>query len=192
MNLGNLSRAHLPCGYRLRRGSGLHRAVLVKFMQHTYQELYPEAGLTHLAQTVERYLSSETPLWWVDCDVAGAGELDDAQMDETQTDKTPTGSAKTDPARTAPIACLWLGLAIDQVSGQQYPHIFLLYVSPAHRRLGIGAALVRQAEDWAKARGDSQIGLQVFQQNQPALSLYQKLGFRPQWLGMVKPLQNQR
>jgi ribosomal protein S18 acetylase RimI-like enzyme len=30
--------------------------------------------------------------------------------------------------------------------------------------------------------------LQVFQQNQPALGLYQKLGFQPQWLGMVKPL----
>jgi len=64
----------------------------------------------------------------------------------------------------------------------------LLYVSPEHRRQGIGSALMHQAENWAKARGDCQIGLQVFQQNQPALGLYQKLGFQPQWLGMVKPL----
>jgi len=149
----------LTPGYTLRRGSGLDRALLVKFMHRTYQELYPEARLAHLAQTVDRYMSGETPLWWIE--------------------------SKTE---TTPIACLWLGLAIDQVSGQQYPHIFLLYVSPEHRRQGIGSALMHQAENWAKARGDCQIGLQVFQQNQPALGLYQKLGFQPQWLGMVKPL----
>lgn len=143
--------------YSLRRGSTLDRALLVKFMHLTYQELYPEARSAHLSETVERYLSSQTPIWWVE-------------------------------AETVPTACLWLGSAIDQVSGQRYPHMFLLYVSPPHRRLGIGAALVRQAEDWAKASGSDQIGLQVFQHNQPALKLYQKLGFQPQWLGMVKPL----
>ena len=159
--------SHLAPGYTLRLGSGLDRALLVKFMHRTYQELYPEARLSHLAQTVERYMSGETPLWWV----------------------KPEAKSALEPALDLlPIACLWLGLAIDQVSGQQYPHIFLLYVSPEHRRRGIGSALIQQAEQWATARGDAQIGLQVFQQNQPALSLYKKLGFQPQWLGMVKPL----
>lgn len=153
----------LTPGHSLRRGSGLDRSLLVKFMHCTYQELYPEARLAHLAQTVERHMSSETPLWWIE--------------------------AESEPA---PLACLWMGLAVDQVSGQQYPHIFLLYVSPEHRRHGIGSALMHQAESWAVARGAGQIGLQVFQQNQPALSLYKKLGFQPQWLGMVKPLERSK
>lgn len=155
-----MSHCLLP-GYALRRGSGLDRAQLVKFMHCTYQELYPAASLNHLAQTVERYLSGETPLWWAETEAKLGSQ---------------------------PVACLWLGLAIDQVSGQQYPHIFLLYVKPEHRRLGLGSALMQQAEAWGRAKGAEQIGLQVFQQNQPALKLYQKLGFQSEWIGMVKSL----
>jgi ribosomal protein S18 acetylase RimI-like enzyme len=126
-------------------------------MQRTYQELYPQQNFAHLAQTVEQYLSKDTPIWWVCRD-------------------------------QSPIACLWLGSAIDQVTGDRHAHILLLYVQPAHRRQGIGSALVSQAEDWARQRGDRQMGLQVFQQNQPALRLYETLGYAPQSLWMTKPL----
>jgi ribosomal protein S18 acetylase RimI-like enzyme len=44
------------------------------------------------------------------------------------------------------------------------------------------------AEDWAKARGDRQIGLQVFIGNQPALNLYQRLGYDFQSVSMIKSL----
>jgi ribosomal protein S18 acetylase RimI-like enzyme len=44
------------------------------------------------------------------------------------------------------------------------------------------------AEAWAKERGDRQMGLQVFVANQPAISLYQKLGYTSQSIWMVKPL----
>jgi GNAT superfamily N-acetyltransferase len=81
-----------------------------------------------------------------------------------------------------------LGNAVDQVTGDRHAHIFLLYVDAVHRRRGIGAALVRYAEAWARARGDRQLGLQVFQVNQPARNLYAKLGFQPQSLWMLKPL----
>jgi ribosomal protein S18 acetylase RimI-like enzyme len=45
-----------------------------------------------------------------------------------------------------------------------------------------------EAEAWAAARGDRQIGLQVFQSNHAALSLYNTLGFQVQSVWMVKPL----
>ena len=44
------------------------------------------------------------------------------------------------------------------------------------------------AERWAAERGDRQLGLQVFVENQPALKLYQQLGFQPQALWMIKPI----
>lgn len=160
-------------GYKLRQGSGLERALLIKFMQRTYQELYPNDEFGHLAQTVEQYFSTETPLWWVE--PQSGQDSDSAAMPSSQ-----TGSA--------PVGCLWLGTAVDQVKGWRYPHIFLLYVNPAHRRQGIGSALMDHAELWARARGCHQIGLQVFQQNQPALQLYTKLGYQTQSLSMVKPL----
>jgi len=88
----------------------------------------------------------------------------------------------------SPVACLWLGNAVDQVRGDRHSHIFLLYVLPAHRRQGIGTALMQYAEEWARERGDCQMGLQVFVANQPAISLYQKLGYTAQSVWMVKPL----
>lgn len=149
----------LPGGYELRRGAAIDRALLVQFMQRTYEELFPGQPIAHLAQTVDSYLSADTPLWWVAA-----------------------------PDRTT-AAGLWLGNAIDQVTGDRHAHIFLLYVIPSHRRRGIGRALMKYAENWARQRGDRQIGLQVFQINQPALHLYTKLGYEVQSLWMVKPLE---
>ncbi len=56
----------LLTGYNIRLGSALERALLVKFMQRSYQDIFPQGDFAHLAQTVEQYFSSKTPLWWVD------------------------------------------------------------------------------------------------------------------------------
>ena len=132
-------------------------------MQCTYQELYPQQqDLRHLRDTVNRFFSPQTPLWLV---------------------KKVSQSAKSKT-----VGCLWLGNAIDQRTGASYAHILLIYVQPQHRCQGIGTALIQQAENWAKARGDRQLGLQVFTDNQPALNLYRRQGFQTQSLLMVKPL----
>ena len=157
----------LPPGYQLRSGSSLDRAMLVKFMQKTYQEFYPQRDFSHLAQTVEQYLSKDTPLWWVEFLDSEAGSLQSSKA----------------------IASLWLGNAVDQLKGSRHTHIFLLYVAPEHRRKGIGTALMHHAEDWARARSDRQISLQVFLSNQPAVNLYQQLGYQTESLLMVKSLQ---
>jgi hypothetical protein len=43
-------------------------------------------------------------------------------------------------------------------------------------------------ENWSIARGDRQISLQVFHHNQPALNLYDQLGYQTQSFWMVKSL----
>jgi len=151
----------LISGYDIRRGSTHDRALLVKFMNRTYRELFPDGDFPHLARTVDQYFSGQTPLWW--------------------------GSANRGDNPSA-IACLWMGSAIDQVTGDRTAHIFLLYVRPEHRRRGIGSALIQYAETWARNRGDRAIGLQVFTHNRPALNLYQKLGYQSQSLSLIKPL----
>lgn len=156
------SKLDIP-GYILRMGSGLDRALLIKFVHRTYADLFPNQDLNHLSQTVEQYFSTQTPLWWVDW-----------ANPNTQTHE--------------PIACLWLGNAVDQADGERIAHIFLLYVAPKHRKQGIGSVLVQQAEQWAKQRGDRRISLQVFSNNTPALNLYQKLGYQTFSLSMQKSL----
>jgi GNAT superfamily N-acetyltransferase len=145
--------------YKLVTGSAMDVAALLKFFQVTYQELYPQQqNYQHLQLTVDRYLSSETPLWFV----------------------TTSNSTK--------IACLWLGIAIDQVNGVRHPNIFLVYVDPAYRRQGIAKALLQHAEAWAKNSGYTQMGLQVFTANRSAIELYQQLGYQPRSISMMREL----
>nr|WP_242055162.1 GNAT family N-acetyltransferase [Nostoc flagelliforme] len=145
-------------------------------MQRTYQDLYPNEDFSHLEQTVKQYFSSDTPLWWVEEE----GEQE-AGSREQGSNKESLSSAPLPP-----IACLWVGNALDQVHGNRHAHIFILYVVPEHRRRGIGRALMQYVENWAIQRGDRQIGLQVFQSNKPALNLYNHLGYQTQSLWMVK------
>ncbi|KGF73965.1 acetyltransferase [Neosynechococcus sphagnicola sy1] len=167
--------AELIPGYGLRTGSGLERSLLLKFLQRTYQEFYPHQDFAHLSRTVEQYLSEDTPLWWVEAAVTESFPGQPRWMSATQ-----------------PIGCLWMGNSVDQISGDRHAHIFLLYISPEHRRQGLGTALMHHAETWAQHRGDRQLGLQVFQTNQPALNLYRHLGFHTRSLWMVKPLLPER
>ncbi|MDA0672483.1 MAG: GNAT family N-acetyltransferase [Cyanobacteria bacterium] len=147
--------------YQLRRGNGRDRPLLEAFMARTLWEL--GAGLSdgHIAAMVEAHLSPATPVWWV-----------------------------ADASSDRPIACLWLGNAQDQRQGDRHAYVMLLYVDPDHRRRGIATALLRVAETWARRRGDRQIGLQVFPDNEAALALYERRGYTPAALWLNKPLQN--
>jgi ribosomal protein S18 acetylase RimI-like enzyme len=172
-------------GYIIRRGSLLERSLLLKFMQRTYQDLFPNEDFSHLEQTVKQYFSSDTPLWWV-----GEEGEQGRNKESLSSAPLPLCPSVTERSRSAaphpPIACLWVGNAIDQVHGNRHAHIFILYVVPEHRRRGIGTALMRYVENWAIQRGDRQIGLQVFQSNKPALNLYNQLGYQTQSIWMVK------
>jgi GNAT superfamily N-acetyltransferase len=147
-------------GFQLRLGHAADQGLLLTFMQRTYRETYPQCNIEHLAQTVRQYWSKEAPHWFVA------------------------------PADAPPIACLWLGRAVDQVTGERYTHVLLLYVMPAYRRQGIGTALMQQAETWAKGKRDHQLGLQVFAASQAAQALYHRLGYTTYAHTLIKPLQS--
>lgn len=175
-------------GYQLCPGSSLDRAKLLKFMHRTYQELYPEQELGHLAKTVEQYFSSKTPVWWVEFLETPPETWETPENSSIEKVVPSLLPSQTPQNLKATVACLWVGNALDQASGERHAHIFLLYVAPEHRQRGIGSALIRIAEEWARVRGDCKIGLQVFQANRPALNLYQKLGYQTESLWMVKSL----
>ncbi|MFN6472068.1 MAG: GNAT family N-acetyltransferase [Nostoc sp. SerVER01] len=186
-----MSEQLLP-GYFIRRGSTLDRSLLLKFMQQTYQDLFPDRDFSHLEQTVKQYFSNDTPLWWVEEErEQGSRGAEEQGTNNESLSCAPllterSRSTPRIPSASSPIACLWVGNAIDQVQGNRHAHIFVLYVAPEHRRRGIGTALMEYVENWAIQRGDRQIGLQVFQSNKPALNLYDRLGYQTQSLWMVK------
>lgn len=148
--------------YKLLIGDSRDRDDLLKFLEITYRELYPQQqSYTHLASTVDRYLSDDTPLWFV--------TVEQQEM-------------------AVKIACLWLGMAIDQITGIRHPNIFLVYVDPAHRRQGVGTALMQKAQLWATSQGYIQISLQVFTTNQAAIDMYNNLGYEARSLSMFREL----
>lgn len=149
-------------GYQVRVGSPLDRANLVKFMQCHYAELDASQPRHHIAATVDRYLSRDTPLWWV--------EVTDGESADS------------------PVGCIWLGQATDQRQGMVHPYILLLYVDSQHRRKGIATLLLDVAHRWAESEGNSQISLQVFCGNTAAQVLYQKFGYQPEAILMKRPL----
>lgn len=156
--------------YRLEKGSSLDRARLVKFMQRAYKDLGATNIGTHLADTVQRHFTSQSNLWWLIGPQAAVL----------------TGGLPGLQQRHEPIGCLWLGESIDQRTGRKQAYVFLLYVDQAHRRKGLGGALMAHAQQWAKQQGYEQMSLQVFEDNLSALKLYEKLGYKPQarWMSL--------
>jgi RimJ/RimL family protein N-acetyltransferase len=57
-----------------------------------------------------------------------------------------------------------------------------LMVAQEHRRLGAGTALMQAAEEWARRAGIEKLELHVFPHNEPAISLYERLGYRREGL----------
>ena len=53
-----------------------------------------------------------------------------------------------------------------------------LAVSPASRGLGVGAALMQKAEEKARAMGKRRMSLGVIGENEGAIRLYERLGYR--------------
>ncbi|NJL00088.1 MAG: GNAT family N-acetyltransferase [Spirulinaceae cyanobacterium RM2_2_10] len=148
----------LPADYAWQRGKAGDRAALLAVMERAYREQFP-------AQSHFGHLEATVVSYF--------------------SSATPLWWLLT---AATPVGCLWLGQAVDQVSGDRYTHIFLLYVQPPHRRRGLGTALLHQAETWARAQGDRQLGLHVFSANRPARTFYQQHGCETQSLLMVKRL----
>jgi RimJ/RimL family protein N-acetyltransferase len=75
-----------------------------------------------------------------------------------------------------------LSLARDLHSASRHVADLGLMVASTHRRRGIGRALLEQAVAWAGEARVSKLELHVFPWNEPALALYEALGFEREGL----------
>jgi [ribosomal protein S18]-alanine N-acetyltransferase len=69
------------------------------------------------------------------------------------------------------------GFIIVQAINSQKAQLLTLDIDPHYRRRGIGTMLLESAHNFLKERGFQTILLEVAVRNDPALKLYQKLGY---------------
>jgi GNAT superfamily N-acetyltransferase len=78
--------------------------------------------------------------------------------------------------------------AVDYFSGEAHGHVGMIAVTEAAEGRGAGAALMRAAEEWARSRGYPKLTLNVFEGNQRARQVYERLGYQVETLRYVKHL----
>lgn len=76
----------------------------------------------------------------------------------------------------------------DYFTLEAHGHIGILVVTDAAAGRGVGSALMRAAEAWARERGYRKLTLTVFEANTGARGVYDHLGYAPETLRYVKVL----
>ena len=87
-----------------------------------------------------------------------------------------------------PLGFIHVRLHKDSISGEPSVTIPLLAVTPSSQGLGVGKTLIESAEKWTKDLGCRLLHLEVFANNNKANGFYQKLGFKPETMHLVKPV----
>ena len=88
----------------------------------------------------------------------------------------------------APLGILTLTPSTDYFTGHGRAYVEILVVSAEAEGTGAGRTLMAHAETWARSRGLTEIALDVFAGNARARAFYERLGFRPDHLRLVRAL----
>jgi ribosomal protein S18 acetylase RimI-like enzyme len=85
----------------------------------------------------------------------------------------------------AVVGWLWIG---PHPSKRDAAWVYDIEIETSARGRGLGRAAMLAAEDVAVAAGATELGLNVFGFNEPAISLYRSLGYAVTSMRMSKPL----
>lgn len=81
---------------------------------------------------------------------------------------------------------VWFGISERPFSDMKVGWIYDILVVPGQRGKGVGEALLRRAIEVSRKRGYQLTGLMVRANNKTAYSLYEKLGFKPEYIVMSR------
>jgi GNAT superfamily N-acetyltransferase len=87
-----------------------------------------------------------------------------------------------------PLGLIAVGPDRDYFTGHPRAYVHILVVDDAAEGRGVGRALMRQAEDWAREHGMREVVLDVFAGKAGAIAFYERCGYNVDHLRMAKPV----
>ena len=74
----------------------------------------------------------------------------------------------------------------------QHAYLGFMYVLPQYRGMGINKMIVEALTRWAVSKDIAELRLEVYQNNFPAITAYEKVGFTKHMIEMRKGIKNKR
>jgi GNAT superfamily N-acetyltransferase len=87
-----------------------------------------------------------------------------------------------------PLGLVAVGPDRDYFTGHSRAYVHILVVDDAVEGRGVGRALMRRAEGWAREHGMKEVVLDVFAGNHGAIAFYERCGYAVDHLRMAKPV----
>lgn len=70
----------------------------------------------------------------------------------------------------------------------QYAYLGFMYVAPAWRGKGVNRLIINGLKTWAQSQGITEMRLEVYSTNEPAVKAYEKAGFQKLLVEMRLPI----
>jgi GNAT superfamily N-acetyltransferase len=141
---------------------------------------------TFVLEAAQRLASFEPPAW------RPAQEIVEGERRTLRAffDAPPAGSALVvaDSDGGEALGFAYLERLLDYFTLEAHGHVGILVVTEAAAGKGVGSALMRAAEAWAREQGYRKLTLTVFERNRAAREVYDHLGYAPETLRYVKVL----
>jgi GNAT superfamily N-acetyltransferase len=135
--------------------------------------------------TARRLADFDLPAW------RGAAEIiagETRTLESFFRSPSPDSELLVAQADEAALGFVFLETGRDYFSREEHGHIGILAVARASEGLGVGRVLIAAAEAWTKRRGLAKLTLNVFDRNDRARRLYERLGYRAETLRYMKAL----
>jgi GNAT superfamily N-acetyltransferase len=59
-----------------------------------------------------------------------------------------------------------------------YAYLGFMFTEPAYRGIGINGKIITELKEWARSKGLYEVRLTVYEDNAPAITAYEKVGFK--------------
>ena len=144
-----------------------------------------EADCEFIAGLVYSLLEFGSPAW--DDAPALAPGFRDVLVSAVRSQDPRSSVLVAEGAEGAPVGFISLKVGEYAVGGAR-GHVADLAVTADARRIGVGTALMRAGEEWARDRGLPAVSLDVWSTNERALTFYRRLGYCAESLCLTKRL----